>query len=502
MIVDFAFGGSGLLDFNKDVVSELGHHSYKFIFKFGGDVFEFVRTTDQPDFVFLTTEVGDGRALPLTKYCSMLKSMYQVDSSDLSFRSLVGLYARVWGKENLDVRRPLHVAKSQPARECVDNLIKTFNLYGPIRQIADALIGKEKEKAAIRAAFKARLLPKIGKRQHEVNEAKIANIEGEIQEIKDHLAKYAANINQLVDERMLGLKTQRDDLLAARTRAQARLLRARKNLAENKHIQSRNFASLVEYFPQINVDRIVEVEEFHGGVARLLRAELKQEEAQLSAQLSEIESRISVIDAEMSSALSSVAQPGEIVSRVYDLSNEWNKARGENDYFERFESVSGELGGLAASLSDAKNEVLAIVQRAVNLRIEEIVREVFGEGRKSPTLFLDDANYRYEVFEDTGTGTAYLSLVILDIAIFSRTFLPCVVHDSILFKNVENESVAKLIGVYESISKQSFIALDEVEKYGDLIANKLHSLAVIRLSDAEVLYVKDWRKTSLSKTEN
>jgi hypothetical protein len=104
------------------------------------------------------------------------------------------------------------------------------------------------------------------------------------------------------------------------------------------------------------------------------------------------------------------------------------------------------------------------------------------------------------VFEDTGTGTAYLSLVVLDLAVFSKTFLPCVIHDSVLFKNVENESVAKLIDVYSSISKQSFIALDEVEKYGDLTAKKLYGLAAIKLNDVEVLYVKDWRKTNLPLT--
>jgi hypothetical protein len=42
-------------------------------------------------------------------------------------------------------------------------------------------------------------------------------------------------------------------------------------------------------------------------------------------------------------------------------------------------------------------------------------------------------------------------------------------------------------------TKQSFIALDEIEKYGASNAELLRQRSVIRLDDDHVLYVKDWR---------
>jgi uncharacterized protein YydD (DUF2326 family) len=495
MIIDFAFGGGSLLEYNKDVVSELGHHSYKFTFKFGEETHSFERFTDQPEVVFVSDDQGAQLAIPIAKYNALLKISYGIKSDDLSFRSLVGLFSRVWGKENLDVHRPLHVVKSQAARECIDVLIKTFDKYSPIRDLSVSLAAKEQERSALRSAFKNRLLPKIGKRQHGANEQTIQKVESEIQDIKNHLAQYAANINQLVDQRMLDLKVQRDDLLAVRTRLRSRLLRTRKNISENRHIKSRHFAALIEYFPEINTDRLAEVEEFHNGVAKLLRAELKEAETQLSAQLLGVDAQISATDERMSAALTSVAQPSEIIDRVYELSNTWNQARGENEYYERTESVSADLAKLADDLRIVKLEILALIQRQVNSHIAAIVARAFGEKRKSPTLLLSESSYEYEVFEDTGTGTAYSSLIMLDLAIFAETFLPCVSHDSVLFKNIETGAVAKLMDVYCSISKQSFIAIDEAKKYGDATEKLLNEHAVIKLSNSRVLFTKDWRST-------
>ena len=125
--------------------------------------------------------------------------------------------------------------------------------------------------------------------------------------------------------------------------------------------------------------------------------------------------------------------------------------------------------------------------------MREIVSEAVGKHRKSPRLSLSDTRYTFEVFEDTGTGTAYFGLVLFDMAVFSATSLPAIAHDSVLFKNISNDSVGQLIGLYAKIQKQSFIALDESKKYGPSAARTLKEQSVIQLADDAVLYIKDWR---------
>ncbi|HEY0140500.1 MAG TPA: DUF2326 domain-containing protein [Thermoanaerobaculia bacterium] len=84
--------------------------------------------------------------------------------------------------------------------------------------------------------------------------------------------------------------------------------------------------------------------------------------------------------------------------------------------------------------------------------------------------------------------------MVLDLTVFLATQLPAIAHDSLLFKNIENDSVARLLGIYMQTEKQSFIALDEISKYGAVTADLLRSRSVIQLDNAHVLFVKDWRR--------
>src|SRR5271154_5491835 len=114
MVIDFAFGGGDLLEHNSDVVKELGHHEYRFTFQFGDEVQRFCRDTSQPDVVYQCgPDFELGAPMSLESYTAFLRKAYEVELPDLSFRSLVGLYTRVWGKENLDPSKPLNIVPSK-----------------------------------------------------------------------------------------------------------------------------------------------------------------------------------------------------------------------------------------------------------------------------------------------------------------------------------------------------------------------------------------------------
>jgi len=118
---------------------------------------------------------------------------------------------------------------------------------------------------------------------------------------------------------------------------------------------------------------------------------------------------------------------------------------------------------------------ISLLQNTINDGINRIVTSLFGPDRKSPSIQLKETNYSYEVFEDTGTGTAYASLIVLDLAIFKLTILPFIAHDSVLFKNIENDSVSNLFKIYSGSEKQAFVAIDEIYKYGDETSSFLSS---------------------------
>lgn len=495
MVIDFAFGGNSLLSHNKDLVEELGHHDYFCSFEFDGEIYRFRRGTYQPELIYkCNQEYEPTSPMTLEEYTAFLKAAYNIEIENISFRALVGLYFRVWGKDNLNVHKPLHIVQTHSGKDCVNNLIKTFGRYDSIKELTEKLKMKEEGRIALNSAFKNRIIPKIGKREHKANAERIAQIEREIDDIKTNLAKYATNISELVNREVLELKVQKDELLAIKLKLESKLTRVKRNISENRHIKSRHFDGLIKFFPKIDKDRLANIEEFHNGVARLLRTELRESEKDIEEQIFRIDSEISTIDSQMSHTLASIAEPSLVVDRVYALSNSWRSAKDENEYFENEETLRSTIKSLKESLSNEKITVLELIQNILNDGLRRIVTSVFGPKRKSPSIRLAESNYLYEVFEDTGTGTAYASLIVLDLTVFGTTSLPFIAHDSLLFKNIENDSVANLFKIYIDNKKQSFVSIDEINKYGLETSSLLRDRSVITLDNDNVLYVKDWRK--------
>lgn len=494
MVIDFAFGGDSLLEYNKDLVRELGEHDYYFVFRFDDELYRFRRGTAEASRVYVCDEsFQPQRFLNIDEYTSLLKRSYALDIPHLSFRALVGLYLRVWGKKNLSVGRPLHVVPEQKSRDCVDTLLKVFERFDAIHSLAEELDAAEAKTKALRQAQKQSIVSTVGKRRYSDNQDRIGALEAELADIRANLARYATSLSAIVNEEVLQLKQEKDRLLSVRLTINARLQRVRRNLGENRNIRKESFAELVHFFPAINQERLEKVEEFHNDVARLLKAELVESVKQLEQQLAQIDAAIREVEEGMARSLSSVEDPGTLVDRVYDLSRELTVAKEENTRFETQSALQSNLQNLRSLLVSEKKKVLSTVEAIVNDGMGRLVRSAFGEDRKSPRLTLREDNYSFEVNDDTGTGTAYASLILIDLTVFLATRLPVVAHDTVLFKNIENDSVAKLITVYLATTKQSFIALDEIHKYGGEAAQVLRDRSVIQLDDQHVLYVKDWR---------
>ncbi|MEX1258123.1 MAG: DUF2326 domain-containing protein, partial [Gemmatimonadota bacterium] len=393
----------------------------------------------------------------------------------------------------MTVKRPLHAAHQQAAVTCVNNLVKTFDQFREIQDIARRSSHAFERRKTLNAAKRQSIVPKVTKTDYSANTVTIATLESELSAIKADLAKYATNISELVNREVIELKLERDKLVRVRTDLNGRLRRSRDNLSNHRHIKSKHFTGLIELFPEIDQDRLAEVEEFHSGLARILRAELRASQRDLELELERVNEAIETIESRMARTLDSVDEPTHLVDRVYEVATALEKALDENQRYEGEQALKAEISRLQEELSKARQGVLAAIQRQLNEGMRDIVDEVFGPERKSPEITLGETNYSFEVYEDTGTGTAYSSLLVFDLTVFDRTPLPVLVHDSVLFKNIENDSVARLVGFYPKDGKQAFIALDEVDKYGPEAAAILRGRRAIQLDDDNLLYDLDWR---------
>lgn len=497
MVIDFAFGGDTFINYNTDVPEELGHHDYFFKFVFEDEEFIFRRGTETHKVIYKCSDdyaVTDH--MTLDEYRAFLKSSYGLAKESLSFRAMVGLHSRVWGKENLTVDKPLHNFHSQKASDCILNLIKTYGRYQAIEQLQERQRTLQTERDALRNAFRQNIVPKINKTAYKTNSDKIEKIETELEEIKEFLKIYATNIKEVANHEVFELKVRKDGLLDLKLSLESRLSRISRNIAENRHVKSRHFEPLKNFFPEVDDDRIAHIEEFHNGLTKVLKSELLEAELQLKDQIQELDVELKEMDTKIGGLLENIENPNHIVDRVYNISNELTSAKGENSFYDQDTKLKTDIDTLKTELSDEKEKILDFIQDLVNDSMSRISSSVFGPDRRSPNLDVSEKNYEFHVEEDTGTGKAYSSLIIFDLAVFMTTNLPFLIHDSVCFKNIENNSVSKLVKQYLVFRKQSFISIDEISKYGTETSDELVSNAVIELTDTDTLYIKDWRQST------
>jgi hypothetical protein len=176
-----------------------------------------------------------------------------------------------------------------------------------------------------------------------------------------------------------------------------------------------------------------------------------------------------------------VEAPTALVDRVAEVATKIKSAREENGRYEHEAELRTEMKRLKELLQTEKETILIVIEKTINDGMRRIMTERFGPERKSPYLQLRERSYSFEVEEDTGTGVAYTGLVLFDLTIF------------LFFTNLANDSVSRLLPVYLETSKQSFIALDEIDKYGPETTALLIEHRVLQLDTKNLLYIKDWR---------
>ncbi|MED5046802.1 AAA family ATPase [Bacillus siamensis] len=170
MIIDFAFGGNSYIKTSADAIKNLGDHKFFFTFIFEKIKYNFSRSTASPNYIQVYN--SDGVKLDkwsLKKFCLFLKHSYKLNHITSSFRDIVGIYSRVWGKNNYTVDRPLHGFSRESSKVALNKLLKLYNKYDVINENEQNLDELESTSKAIKLVSKVNLYPKINKRTFNSN---------------------------------------------------------------------------------------------------------------------------------------------------------------------------------------------------------------------------------------------------------------------------------------------------------------------------------------------
>lgn len=187
--------------------------------------------------------------------------------------------------------------------------------------------------------------------------------------------------------------------------------------------------------------------------------------------------------------------PNDVFSRVLELKDAVDKAISENEHFERKASVEESMSDSSARLESIYSGIFLDIEREVNQKLRAFNKVVYGPLRSSSELRIKSASsYQFTSQEDTGTGKSFAGLVGFDLAMLSLTILPLILHDSIIYKNIEVPATRRILRILAAVkSKQIFLAFDEASKFGFEAEELLKRFTAVKLAHDDLLYTKDWR---------
>jgi Uncharacterised protein conserved in bacteria (DUF2326) len=496
MVIDFVEGGDSFLKDEAGVIKALGHHHYNFFFEFSGQSYFFSRSTEASDVIHVC-DINFARLeeLPIEDYRRKLKELYGLISIESSFRSIVSPFARIWKKGGLEPDQPFISALKETSGAAISRLIDLFGRSTDISAEKKVIDDQKGRKKLIADSMNAKIIPSINKTQFGVNNKTIAENALQIEQLKQGFSGALSAYEALFDESLQRVQQRKNELANLRSELQIKVKRLQREILGITPRLTANIALVVEYFPTVNVDRLEQVAAFHQKIGNIVKKELKDELTAAQLEESNFTSEITSLEQQIQTALKSKGMPDDLFKRVFNLKEITDKASEENKYFEQKSQLENTIKISGSRLDQIYSKIFLDIDAKINLKLKAFNKVVYGPSRNSSELRIKGSNsYIFTSPEDTGTGKSYAGLIGFDMAMLSITRLPFVIHDSVIYKNIEVPAIKRILRILAAIkSKQVFLSFDEAKKYGSQAEQLLKKFTVLKLSNNDLLYVRDWR---------
>jgi hypothetical protein len=121
------------------------------------------------------------------------------------------------------------------------------------------------------------------------------------------------------------------------------------------------------------------------------------------------------------------------------------------------------------------------------------INKFYKENPVPPKIKLSETRYEFKHNEDSGTGKAYANMIALDMSFLEKTYLPALIHDLIVFSNIEDHAIEDIFEEYSSTNKQVFTAIDKVNRFRDATQKLIKSNEFLALGSEKLAFGKSWK---------
>lgn len=485
--VDFCFGGDSYCS-QKELLKEVGNHKINFCLEFDNEPYYFSRSTENSkEVAFCDENFNIMKKISDIDFKDFLLEKYNLAETGLSFRQAVTSFIRIFGKESSEIKNIVGVERYNGGKTGIlRNLIKLFEEYDEVKSLEEKSAAIQSEQNEFTSVEKSKIV-KNGKIK---NLSQLKESEIRVDQLKNELLQIAeANKIQTetVDAQRAAQAAELERQITVLKRNRTKLLNEKSileaNLGSETKIQKEDFEELKSFFPELNIPHLEEIQNFHKQISKILKKETEEELAKIEDKISENENNLIEAMQTLTKLSVPLSIPKKVLEQYASVSIQKNELEGQVCFYKNSEQISRKLKEIKIELDDKKNSILKEIAVKINQKLEELSVKVNGDDSYAPCLNLNSASsYIFYAPNDSGTGTAYVSMVLYDLAILELTNLSFVIHDSILFKNLSDNRVIKVFEEYENSRKQIFVSFDKKNSYeSDSLKKTIENHRVIEL---------------------
>lgn len=498
LIIDYAFGGDTYKD--SDAAHHLDNHQIKFAFKFDEKVHYFSRDiVNNKDVNICDSSYVIQKTIHLDEFREFLFNSYSINLPYTTFRDVVGRYLRVYGKDNHSSTRPLDSYHGEKAEAAITALEKLFNVYWKIEEYKTALSKKEERRKTFSKARTLEFIPSstTNQTQYKKNEKDIQELEKELALLLEQTDRALSADDLSRADEASEIKGRITTLKRQRSRLKSQLEIVNVSMDGGFTQSAADLAELAQFFPEVNMHKISEVERFHKKMQNILAAELDEEAQRLQVLISSLSKEIASLEDEQRTLGVPAKVPKAFLDSYAEIRRKIDDLKGQNKAFTDSKDMVAEVKTAKTNLSEAQETELRYVETAINEQMVRYNDIIYKGKRKAPVINLTNGTkYTFWTPDDSGTGTSYKSLIVFDLSILKLTPLPAIAHDSLIFKNIADEPISQIIKLYTEFNKQIFISFDKDGSYSDKTSQILNSTAVLHLnSGGDELFGYSWGET-------
>ena len=383
-------------------------------------------------------------------------------------------------------------------------LVTLFNHYESVLAFEEQLQLAEDRIAAFRGARKYQFIPSAvdGLKKYEENISIIASL-------KQEKADLEASNNQVVNAEEVE-KANHANALIIQMQDARRLANQKENdlhiidlnMSQGVYPTEADLTSLREFFPEANLQKLIDIERFHNKIQAILQDELEAAKARLEEELMPIKQMVEDLEKQAEEIHPSIVFSKEFLSAFTRLDRRVHKLEDENEAFDTRNTLQNEKKRASDRLRSQMETVLKVIESTINHHMGEI-SDFVSQGKDNPPILgIKEYNsYSFETPKDTGTGTNFKGMLIYDISILDSTALPALAHDSLLFANVSDDTIGEILALYaKEKQKQIFIAFDREGNYDKVAQSIIRENTVLKLdADGRALFGRKWSRKDVAK---